>query len=680
MKDAYTVLCTRFAFASFISLSFLIVINSNPVIADSRVMEVEQLFDLPLEDLLDVKVKSPSQLNTEINMAPSIIAVITESQIKAMGARTLSDVLKMAPGIQLLNRRNGRDMVWIRGIPSGRNTKIMLLIDGVPQREVIFGGWSPDEQVQINNIARIEVIRGPGSALYGGDAYSGLISIYTKEKVPQKTNVTVGVSSFDGQQAKISTGHEFEQAKFLFSARAMDQEGYQQQRDRRGNLSTHDNNVEATSFTAKLLNENWQIAYIYDDYTTEYPLYSSPQYKSQQYRTNSFYLKNNHEWRQVYLENQLYRYQVKRFFDRTIRNADESLNFASFSQLDTQLTGIRSQLTYAFNQQHQGVFGAVYERRAVDEYHETITVRNSLSTLELQSIILRQGDRTPEADNYALYAQTESLFLDNALALTLGARIDHFEEFDNETSPRVALTYQQNDQWSAKLIWGEAFRPPTFLQQYEIRSDGNSPGNPSVTPELIETWETEFVYHFDLKNNLSIRYFESHLNNFIQTIGGAAYENIDKTMQVPGFELEFNGKVKKHWENFHELGLSFNFTRVNTTEASVAKNNANLILFAQDNNKSLYLGINYLDKRNASDLYHTRVTIPEVRAQNNKQSYWILDANIQFKNLWHSSFQLELGIKNVLDKQHYNPTYAPDSYYDVRKEPRSISLNLSYQF
>ena len=153
------------------------------------------LFELPLEDLLNIDVLSPSQTIKKIGQAPNIISVVNAYQIEKMGARTLSDVLKMTPGVQILTRRNGRDMVWIRGIPSGRNSKVMLVIDGVPQREGLIGGWSPDEQVQLNNIERIEVIRGPGSALYGGDAYSGMISIFTKQDVPQATKLSVGVGS-----------------------------------------------------------------------------------------------------------------------------------------------------------------------------------------------------------------------------------------------------------------------------------------------------------------------------------------------------------------------------------------------------------------------------------------------------------------------------------------------------
>lgn len=211
--------------------------------------EPSDLFELPLEDLLDIEVLSPSQTVKKIGQAPNIITSITAKQIASMGARTLSDVLKMVPGVQVLTRRNGQDMVWIRGIPTGRNSKVMLLIDGVPQREGLIGGWSSDEQTQINNIERIEVIRGPGSALYGGDAYSGMISIFTKHKVPQYNTVTAGIASFDKQWLNFEAGKEVGQSKLIVSGRWQQSEGYAQQYDRAGLDSTHNNNVKAKSLS-----------------------------------------------------------------------------------------------------------------------------------------------------------------------------------------------------------------------------------------------------------------------------------------------------------------------------------------------------------------------------------------------------------------------------------------------
>lgn len=644
-------------------------------------MDAEKdLFDLPIEALLEIYVSSPSQSVKLISRAPNIITSVTGAQIQAMGASTLSGVLKMLPGVQILNRRNGRDMVWIRGIPTGHNSKVMLLIDGVPQREAVFGGWSADEQSNIDNIERIEVIRGPGSALYGGDAYSGMISIFTKSKVPEKTTVTAGIGSFDSKRLAINGGVQWQKSKLLYSASYYDTDGYPQQKDRRGFDSSHDNNVDATRLHAKYISEHWRFGLSYDNYMTEYPLYSSPQYKEQRYKILNGYVQHNTKFGKMSVENQLYRYSVDRRFNRSIVNPDGTENFSSFSDLNSHMTGLRSQWQYRFDEDNNVIFGAVYQNRDVAQYHETITLRDGLPDFELQSIIRQGQDRSPTADNYAVYLQHDALFFDGSLGLTAGIRYDHYELSGSELSPRLALTYQDDERWSGKLIWGTAFRAPTFLQQFEVRSDGNVPGNPALTPELIRTIEAEWIYNFDHNSNFALRGFKSTTNDFIQSTGGAPYQNINDSRSVPGFEVEYNNKWPLRWLASIELGLNFNYTRVNSNEPTVAKNNANLMLFSETKTTGLYVGLNYLGRRNDSSGYHSRVQVPELLTVNNKGSYTIVDIGIRFKNLWQSDWQMAVNAKNLLDKQHYNPTYAPDGYYDVRKQPRTFEVNLSYRF
>lgn len=638
------------------------------------------LFEIPLESLLNIEVVSPSQTVKKISQAPNIISSVNATQIASMGARTLSDILKMLPGVQILSRRNGRDMVWIRGIPSGRNSKVMLTIDGVPQREGLIGGWSPDEQIQINNIERIEVIRGPGSALYGGDAYSGLISIFTKAKAPERTRISAGVGSYDRKSATINTGKEFAGGTFVLSGRLLDSKGYPQQYDRNGFASTHDNNVDAKSLGVSLRNEQWQFGINYDDYTTEYPHYSSNQYKSQRYQTLSAHIQNKLSFDKLSIENQLYTYKVKRYFERTITDLQGNIDFYSDSDLDSTSNGVRSQWSYAFNPNHHAIVGLTFQQRQVGEYHETIKKQNAVEVNEYESRVIRDGDLTPSSHNRAIYFQQESLFFEQCLGLTVGVRVDDYPEFSSETSPRIAVTYQGNEQWSGKLIWGTAFRAPTFLQQYEVRSDNNISGNPNLNPEQIETFEGEWVYHFSANNNITLRGFSSYLSEFIQSVNGKPYENSSEQLHVPGYEVEWNNQYYADWSHFNRISTSFNYTRVNSEQASLAKDTLNWLLFMEDEQFSFYAGINYLSRRNQSLSYHTSVKVPEIAQRDNKGSYWTLDAHLSYRPSKQSAWQWTIGVKNMFDKQHYNPTYAPDSYYDVRKEPQSYEMSVALSF
>ena len=114
-----------------------------------------------------------------IARAPSVASVITSDDIKAIGATDLDQVLETVPGLHVSNAGAGLNPIYIiRGIQSQFNPQVLMLINGIPitnsyvgNRSQVWGG------MPINNIARIEVVRGPGSALYGADAFAGVINI-----------------------------------------------------------------------------------------------------------------------------------------------------------------------------------------------------------------------------------------------------------------------------------------------------------------------------------------------------------------------------------------------------------------------------------------------------------------------------------------------------------------------
>ena len=119
-----------------------------------------------------------------INKAPAAATVITAEQIANMGARTLSEALEAVPGMHV--SRNRLQPIYtptygLRGILGDTSPHVLMMVNGVPRTSVYLG--NPDEQMvelPVDNIARIEVIRGPGSAIYGADAFAGTINIITK--------------------------------------------------------------------------------------------------------------------------------------------------------------------------------------------------------------------------------------------------------------------------------------------------------------------------------------------------------------------------------------------------------------------------------------------------------------------------------------------------------------------
>ncbi|MDX1250766.1 MAG: TonB-dependent receptor plug domain-containing protein [Gammaproteobacteria bacterium] len=144
-----------------------------------------------------------------LNRAPSIASVITAAEIRAMGATDLDQILAAVPGLHVSYSPLGYNPIYVmRGIVSDFNPQMLVLVNGIPATNMYLGdrgqGWGG---MAVNNIARIEVIRGPGSALYGADAFAGTINIVTKTAQDIRgTEAGARAGSFNSREAWLLRG------------------------------------------------------------------------------------------------------------------------------------------------------------------------------------------------------------------------------------------------------------------------------------------------------------------------------------------------------------------------------------------------------------------------------------------------------------------------------------------
>ncbi|MDX2197305.1 MAG: TonB-dependent receptor [Cytophagales bacterium] len=142
-------------------------------------LDVNRMMEMSLEDLLKLEVSIASKKSLTTRESPGIVSVISGQEIRNMGARDLIDVLRMLPGIQFGYDVQGVIGMGIRG-NWGHEGKILLLLDGLEMNELMYSTNYFGNRFDITNIVRIEVIRGPGSSIYGGNAELGVINIITK--------------------------------------------------------------------------------------------------------------------------------------------------------------------------------------------------------------------------------------------------------------------------------------------------------------------------------------------------------------------------------------------------------------------------------------------------------------------------------------------------------------------
>jgi outer membrane receptor for ferrienterochelin and colicins len=154
----------------------------------------EDFFEMSLEQLMDVEIVSTAALTrTSARMAPAAVTTITQEQILASGARSLFELLDIyVPNLQWIRHHWESDHLGLRGIINDRDDKYLLLVNGrVMNERTHFGAMSERDLVMLRDIQRIDVIRGPGSALYGPGAVSMVINIITHNaKTFQGTEVS----------------------------------------------------------------------------------------------------------------------------------------------------------------------------------------------------------------------------------------------------------------------------------------------------------------------------------------------------------------------------------------------------------------------------------------------------------------------------------------------------------
>ncbi|CAG7856234.1 hypothetical protein MCAMS1_00644 [biofilm metagenome] len=154
---------------------------------------VDDITELDIKDLLNVQVTSVSKKAQALSDAPSAIYVISQDDIKRSGVTSIPEALRMAPGIDVARINSNKWAISARGFNGSLANKLQVLIDGRSVYTPSFSGVYWDAQdVMMEDVERIEVIRGPGATLWGANAVNGVINIITKSADKTQGGLLVG--------------------------------------------------------------------------------------------------------------------------------------------------------------------------------------------------------------------------------------------------------------------------------------------------------------------------------------------------------------------------------------------------------------------------------------------------------------------------------------------------------
>lgn len=401
--------------------------------------------DLTIEQLLDAKVVSASKKMESIAEAPAAIYVVTNEDIQRSGVTTIPDALRMVPGMVVARSDSNSWAISIRGFNSTLANKLLVLIDGRTVYNPVFGGvlWEAYDLV-LEDIERIEVIRGPGGTLWGANAVNGVINIITKHT--RNTTGTLASALYGNEEQgtlSVRQGGDMGNGGFYrVYAKAFKRDASQKPTGE----DTYDEwDGFRTGFRA-----DWS-----DAFTLQ----------GDAYRVNTQQLRRHFSLVPPYspIEQQTLVYEGINLLSRwTDKRDDESQlsiqSYVDWAKRDEPINFIDDRITYDLELQYN---------LAPLDIHEIITGAGFRYMTDDE-----QGDNnvsfSPQKRRNSLYSafiQDKITLSPDSWFLTLGSKFEHNDFSGTEIQPNIRLQWHLNEKQTVWTAVSDAVRTPTPIEE-----------------------------------------------------------------------------------------------------------------------------------------------------------------------------------------------------------------------
>ena len=472
-------------------------------------------------------VITPSKIPQRIEKAPGSIYVVTDKQIRQMGARYLRDVMETVPGWYLWQTfyGGGGAGMLARGALSGSSNQILIMVNSHVVNSPYLGGGAAYQYLDLDNVKRIEFVTGSGSALYGSGAMAGIVNIITKDgEDVDGLQLTGRGGSYNTWETNALFGKTIEGLEVAAYVDYLNTEGFRGQVDQDqqsvldqrwgtlASLAPGNMKGQADQWDAQLTMKYKGLKFDgkYIGLKKDHPFGARPildnmsKWDYQEYYLNLSYDATVMEGLDLLVKafrNQTYYNDTSQYFPKdsligtptgpTILSDNKFTDTASKSRR----TGAEAQTTYEITDGNTIVGGITFEQM---EVYDTSIKGNYLPVTSGVIIPLPSVQDWP--DNMIMpdkkrelwAAYVEDLWdITDDLRLTIGGRYDHYSDFGGQFSPRVGLNWDFAQNYYAKCLYGRAFRAPTFRELYDPFR-----GNPDLKPVTNDSYELSFGVRF----------------------------------------------------------------------------------------------------------------------------------------------------------------------------------------
>jgi iron complex outermembrane receptor protein len=655
-------------FALLFRLIVFVFLGALAARGDTFVSSSGDLTDLDLTNLMNIPIRSASKFVQKETEAPASTTVITSDEIKRYGWRTLGEILRTVPGFYVSYDRNYQ-FLGARGVNLGDfNSRILLLVDGHRINNDLTDGAFIDTAfiLDVDLIDRIEIVRGPGSVLYGDNAFFGVINVITRRaNTVDGAEASGSYGTFNTYQGRVTVGKVFtNDLELLLSgtlyqsdgpetlfypqfntpaqnngiARNLDADAFH---SFFGSLRYHDFTLEGAFVERKKQNPTAQFGTTFDD----------PRLRTIDDR-GYVNLSYTHSFQDVVdLTAQFY-------YDRTsfeITYPQTPVLFKEQQQGDWW--GTEVQLTKKLMDRHVLTVGA--------EYRDDFNQHRRLFQ-EDTGEVFANVNRTRQ--NFAVYAQGDFAVLTN-LHFNAGVRFDKYGSFDPSVDPRLALIYNPFARSTIKAIYGTAFRAPNFLEL-------SDPIFPNIGPEKITTYE--LVYEQEILQNLksSLSGFYNQMDHLI-FIENGSFTNFNA--DAKGVELSLEGI----WANGIRARASYTFeeTRNRSTGQTLADSPEHLVklnLSVPIYKEKVFAGFEYQYVSSRTTVHVSPITGEDVPGRD-AAGFGVVNFTLFSQNLV-KNLEFSGSVYNLLDTGYSDPATRFHHQDLIPQDGRSFRVKLTYRF
>lgn len=633
--------------------------------------------DLSIEQLMEIEVDNvfgASKFEQKITEAPSSISIITSAHIRQYGYRTLGEALRSLRGFYISADRSYH-YLGSRGFsrPGDYNSRYLLLIDGHRLNDNIYDTASIGNELalDIDLIDRIEVIRGPGSSLYGSNAFFGVINIVTREAESiDGIELSGEAASFDTYKERITYGKKYaNDIALLLSATHLGSKGQSLHFKEFDDPATNNGNADSSDYErygSAFMNIRYKGFAIEGAYVSRTKGIGIGSFDTV-FNDRRTRITDDRGYIDVRYEKEIgastkiiskafydyYHYAGNYLYDYSPLTMNKDFGIGKW-------WGMGTELSTKIGGKHTFVTGL--------EYRENLLQKQR--TYDEDPYVSYLND-TRGSYTWAAYMQDQFSILDNVI-INAGVRYDHYKTFGDTINPRIGIIYNPWEKTTLKFLYGEAFRAPNAYELYYGDGGNSQKANPDLNPEKISTYE--LVLEQYVKNyRFSASGFYYKMKDMIgqqvdPSDGLIVFQNVDE-VESKGVELEIQGK----WSRGIEGQLSYTYQETTNKETGRLLTNAPRHLLKANIHVPII-------KKYLSTGIEVQYTGPRRTLAGNNTGGFVLANLALLSQELVKGLEISGNIYNLFDKKYGDPASNEFRQNVIPQDGRVFRIKCTYRF